>query len=125
MALDSLDIHSTDAQITVAAQRGASALRNATDLQHIHDIIENANGNAMATLGPDATNNALAETRVKELYFTHRYLEAHPAAIEDAVRQAVDQKAMVEEVSQEAADALDAHGGVAARLRYSLALAAD
>jgi hypothetical protein len=40
------------------------------------------------------------------------------AEAEELVRAAIDQGAMVEHVSGEAAERLDAHGGVAARLRY-------
>jgi hypothetical protein len=55
---------------------------------------------------------------VRELYLTGRYLEEHMADAEDAVRQALDQGAEVEQVSIDAAAQLDAHGGLAARLRY-------
>jgi hypothetical protein len=57
---------------------------------------------------------------VRDLYITHRYLEDHPAEAEAAVRSAIDQAASVEEVSGAAAEQLDAHGGMAARLRYRL-----
>jgi hypothetical protein len=40
------------------------------------------------------------------------------ADAEEAVRQALDQGASVEQVAGEAAEKLDEHGGVAARLRY-------
>ena len=53
-----------------------------------------------------------------ELYLTHRYLEDFPPDAEDAVRAALDQDALVEEVSGAAAGWLDEHGGVAAHLRY-------
>jgi peptide subunit release factor 1 (eRF1) len=120
LSLDSLDIHATEAQIIAAAQKGASTLRDMMDLQHIQSIVEHANGSDLATLGPEATRLALGQARVRELYFTPRYLADHTADVEDAVRAAVDQKATVEQVSQEAAARLDAFGGIAARLRYAL-----
>jgi hypothetical protein len=64
---------------------------------------------------------ALDQRRVRDLYITHRYLETHAAEAEGAVRSAIDQAASVEEVSGVAAAQLDAHGGMAARLRYRLA----
>ena len=40
------------------------------------------------------------------------------AEAEEAVREALDQGAAVEQLSREAAAALDEHGGLGARLRY-------
>src|SRR5450756_672943 len=75
----------------------------------------------LGALGPTATRETLDQRRVRDLFLTHRYLENHAAEAEDAVRSAIDQGAMVEEVSGAAAEQLDAHGGMAARLRYRVA----
>lgn len=122
--LPSLDVHATPAQIEAAVQEGASALRNASDLRHIAEGIEQEAGEGLSAVGPVAAQRELQQARVRELYFTHRYLEEHAAELEEAVRAALGQDASVEEVSGEAARALDEHGGVLARLRYRTAVAA-
>ena len=116
--LESLDIHASEAEITVAAELGASALRDALDLHQIEEIMGHANGNGSVALGPAATCEALEQLQVRELYLTHAFIEDHAADADDAVRNALDQHALVEEVSREAARQLDGHGGMAARLRY-------
>lgn len=118
--LESLDIHASEAEITVAVEHGASTLRDALDLHQIEDILGQANGNGLVTLGPAATRHALEQSRVRELYLTHAFIEEHAVDAEDAVRKALSQDALVEEVSREAARRLDGHGGMAARLRYRL-----
>jgi len=118
--LDSLDIHATDAQIATAAQQGASRLRDATDLRRISEIIDRAKADGTVALGPAATRRALEQARVRELYLTHQYVEHHLADAEEAVRAAVAQGAVIEEVSPNVAQRLDEHGGMGARLRYAL-----
>jgi hypothetical protein len=119
--LESLDVHATEAEIAAAAEHGASTLRDASDLHQIEDIMGDANGSGLVALGPAATRDALEQSRVRELYLTHAFIEEHAADAEDAVRKALAQGALVEEVSREAARRLDGHGGMAARLRYRLA----
>lgn len=116
--LDTLDIHATDAQIAAAAQHGASLLRDNTDLRNVSEIIDRADANGTVAVGPAATRHALGQLRVRELYFTHQYVEDHLADAEEAVRAALAQGAAIEEVSRDAAHRLDAHGGMGARLRY-------
>lgn len=118
--LDALDIHATEAQIAAAAQQGASQLRDDTDLRHVDEIIDHAQANGTVALGPAATRRALEQSRVRELYLTHRYVEDQLSDAEEAVRAAVAQGAAVEEVSRGAAQRLDEHGGMGARLRYGL-----
>ena len=115
---EDLDIHATDAEVADAARRGAASLRNAFDLGRIVDIVGKAEANGLGAVGPAATWQCLQQTCVQELYLTHRYLEEHAAAAEDAVRSAIEQDASVEEVSGAAAARLDALGGIAARLRF-------
>lgn len=118
LSLESLDIHSTDPEIAAAAEEGASVLRSAVDLKRIEEVIEQATGSGLAALGPAETREALEQSRVRDLYLTHAFVEDHAAEAEDAVRSALSQGACVEEVSREAARQLDGHGGMAARLRY-------
>ena len=116
----SLDIHASEAELARAAHAAASTLRNAVDAARIADIVDRGEATGLGSLGPAATRQTLDQARVRELYLTHRYLEDHAAEAEAAVRSAIDQSASVEEVSGVAAAQLDAHGGMAARLRYRL-----
>jgi hypothetical protein len=118
LQLESLHADASDAEIAAAAGAGASALRDAADLRQIAEIVTASAGEGKATLGPAATRHALERRTVRELYLTARFLEDHMAEAEEAVRQALDQGAVVEQVTREAAARLDEHGGVAARLRY-------
>lgn len=117
----SLDIHASRAELAAAARDAASKLRNAMDAARIAEIIDGSNATGLGATGPAATRETLDQRRVRELYLTHQYLENHPAESEEAVRSAIDQGAVIEEVSGTAAEQLDAHGGMAARLRYRLA----
>jgi hypothetical protein len=116
----SLDIHASEADLVEAAQAGASALRNVMDAAQIAEMVDGGEATGLGAVGPAATRQALDQARVRELYVTHRYLEDNAAEAEAAVRAAIDQSALVEEVSGVAAEQLDAHGGMAARLRYRL-----
>jgi hypothetical protein len=116
----SLDIHASDSQLREAARTAASTLRDAMDAARIAEIIDAGHATGLGAVGPAATRETLDQARVRELYLTHRYLESHAAEAEAAVRSAIDQAATVEEVSGSAATHLDAHGGMAARLRYPL-----
>ena len=114
----SLDIHASDADLVAAAQAAASTLRNARDGARIAEILDRGEARGLGTVGPAATRATLEQGRVRELYLTRSYLENHAVEAETAVRSAMHQRAWVEEVSGIAAERLDAHGGMAARLRY-------
>jgi len=118
LELASLDVHASEADITEAARTGVSTLRDAFDAQRIDEIAEHAGAHGLGVIGPADTRQALDQGCVRELYVTHRYLEAHGAEAEAAVRFALDQDALVEEVSGSAAARLDQHGGMAAGLRF-------
>jgi len=117
-ALDSLDVHASEATIAEAARAAASRLTEALDSKRIDLIAEHAGAHGLGTLGPAETRQALEQGSVRELYLTHRYLEDHAADAETAVRSALDQDASVEEVSGTAAERLNEHGGMAAGLRF-------
>jgi hypothetical protein len=121
LQLQSLDVNASDAEIAGAAQTGASALRDARHVRGITEIVGQPNEGGLVAIGPAAARTALEQASVRELYLTPRYIEDHPADAEGAVRQALDQGAVVEEAGREAAALLDQHGGLAARLRYRLA----
>ena len=118
--LESLDVHASEAEIAAAAEHGASTLRDISDLRRIDEMTSDAGGSGLAALGPSETRQALERSQVRELYFTPLFVEAHGADAEEAVRMALSQGAMVEEVSRSVAAELDAHGGMAAILRYRL-----
>ena len=115
-----LHIHATEAQVTAAAQDGASQLRDQMDLRHVLEITGDAGDEATVTARPAETRQALEQGRVRELYFTAEYAENHLAEAEAAVRSAIAQGAFVEEVSRAVAERLDGFGGIGARLRYAL-----
>jgi hypothetical protein len=123
--LESLHADASDAEIAAAAKLGASALRDAADLRRVAEIVGAESAHGVAALGPAATRRALERLTVRELYVTGRFLEDHMAEAEDAVRQALDQGALVEQVSGDAAARLDEHGGLAARLRYRVTEATE
>ena len=125
LQLESLHADASEAEVIAAAKLGASALRDAADLRQIAEIVSADASRDAGALGPVAARRALARHTVRELYFTGRYLEDHMADAEDAVRQALDQGALIEQVSNEAAARLEEHGGIAARLWYRARTEAD
>ena len=118
LAIDSLDMHASNAEIADAARAGGSTLRNAHDAARIRDIAERAGARGLGTTGADDTEWALAQSCVRDLYFTRTYRECHEADADDVVRAALNQRASVEEVSGFAATLLDEYGGLAAGLRF-------
>ena len=120
--VQSLDVHATDAQLLATAQASASQLRDTVDLARVSDILVDAETRRTASCGEEATRSALEQGSVRELYFTERFFLDHRTVAEQAVRDAFDQGALVEEVSRDVAALLDAHGGIGARLRYALAV---
>ncbi|MGH7677776.1 MAG: hypothetical protein ACRENU_04865 [Gemmatimonadaceae bacterium] len=115
---EGLDVHATPAELRSAARSAASALREDMERMEIAGIADHEAAQGVAALGPADTRRTLDEARVRVLYLTHRYLDDHAFEAEDAVRAAIRQGAVVEEVSGRAAALLDGHGGMAARLRY-------
>ncbi|HEU4997287.1 MAG TPA: hypothetical protein VFT29_20865, partial [Gemmatimonadaceae bacterium] len=116
-----LDIHASRARIADLARAAASMLRDTVDAKRIAQISDEAAASGQGAVGPAASRAALDQHRVRELYITRRYLLDHALETEASVRSALDQGAIVEEVSGGAAAALDARGGMAAQLRYRLA----
>jgi hypothetical protein len=119
LELEALDVHSSESQVEEAARDGAAALRDALELRRIEEAIEKGTPEGAAAIGLTATHSALEQRRVRELYFTSRWLEDHPGDAEQVVSAALEQRAAVAEVSGVAARMLDEHGGVAALLRFA------
>jgi hypothetical protein len=120
LSVDSLDVHSSRAVITAAAEQGASALRDKMDLQRIVEIADRSSGIGVGALGFEATLHALEQSAVRDLYLTRSFIENHQAEAEVATRLALSGGALVEEVSGAGAAMLDENDGIAARFRYRL-----
>ncbi|MGH7617959.1 MAG: hypothetical protein ACREPM_12080, partial [Gemmatimonadaceae bacterium] len=118
MPLDSLDVHSSDADMAAAARAGASVLRNRADRASLETIVELAGAHGLGAVGTDDAHIALEGACVRELYLTQQYRLDHAADAEGLVRAAIDQDAGVEEVSGSAADYLADQGGIAVSLRF-------
>lgn len=114
----SLDVHASEAEIAAGARAGAAELRDMADAKRVGEIADAAAAHGLGAVGPAATKYALEQACVRDLYVTDRYLSRHERDAEDAVRAALDQGAVVEEVSGKAAELLDADGGIAAGLRF-------
>jgi hypothetical protein len=114
----SLDVHASEADIAERARSAASELRDTVDARRIAEIIELAGAQGLGRIGPDEAFAALEHSSVRDLYVTHRFLEDHAAEAERAIRAALDQDASVEEVSGQAAERLNEHGGMAVGLRF-------
>ena len=72
-------------------------------------------------VGVKDIERALVNGQVRELYLTSAFVQDHTDEAVDAIRRAFDEGAKVEHVSGDAAQRLDAAGGIAARLRFTIA----
>lgn len=117
--LGRLDVHATHAQISEAAERGATEARRERDLALVADLLERHAAGGHGIAGLASTLEALHEHAVDSLYFTGNFLKAHPHDAELLVRIAFEQNVHPEYVSGSAAERLDtAAGGVGASLRF-------
>ncbi|HEU4721569.1 MAG TPA: hypothetical protein VFS59_09430 [Gemmatimonadaceae bacterium] len=118
LALPSLDVHASMARIAESARAGASTLRDAWASRQLDEIATRASAGGLGVLGREETARALALSSVRSLLVSERYQAEHPADVESAVRSALDQDASVDVVCRSAGRDLDAHGGIAALLRF-------
>ena len=118
LELESLDVHSSTDDIAEAARQGASTLRDDADRKRIDEVVDALGAKGLGVVGLENTRDALDQDCVRELYVTPRYLEEHAKEANIAIGRALDQDALVEEVSNHAADLLDMHGGITASLRF-------
>ena len=116
--VESLDVHSSDAQLAEIARSGASKLRDTLDDRRIGEIVDLAGAHGLGAVGPAEAREALDQSSVYDLYITHRYVEDHAPEAEEAIRAALVQDASIEEVSGPAAERLSQYGGMAAGLRF-------
>ena len=120
--LDSLDVHSTDAEISHAAAGAASALRDTADGRRLTEIRDAAGSHALGVVGFEEARLALDQRCVRDLLVTRRFIDGHAAEAERAIRDALAQDAIVEEVARGVAARLDEVGGIVAGLRFRPAL---
>jgi hypothetical protein len=118
LSLDSLDVHASTAQIAEAARRGASTLRHAWTRRQLDEIATEARAGGLGVLGRKETERALERASVRALFVSERYLADHAADAVAVLRAAIDQDATIEEVTGDPSRELDAHGGIAALLRF-------
>lgn len=118
LGLDSFDVNASEAEIAEMARTSASTLRNAFDARRIEELVGLAAAQGLGMIGAPDTRMALSQSSVRELYLTQGYLKEHASEAEEAIRSALEQDAVVEEVSGSAAALLDEHGGMAAGLRF-------
>ena len=115
----SLDVHSTDAQISSAAERGATEASRERDAALVDEILARQGAYGKGLSGWKGTLEALRQGAVNRLCFTDRFLSEHPVETEQAVALAFEQDGEVEHVSGAGAERLDAEGtGIGVRLRF-------
>jgi hypothetical protein len=114
-----LHIWASDAEIRDAAERAASELQDAEDLEGVDSAIAQAAGARRGATGAEATLRALASGAVEDLYVSDAFIQRSPEDAEAAVRGALANGARPQIVCGDAADLLNEKAqGIAARLRY-------
>ena len=116
--LTGLDVHSSEARIRAAAEHAASAASEEHDVELVVALLDASAAGTQGASGPRATIDALEACAVECLFFTSAFMLRHPTRTETLVRLALAQSADVEHVAGQAADRLDAAGGVGATLRF-------
>lgn len=107
------------AQVREEVRAAAGDLSEAGHLALVGELADAARSGSLGSLGPEATEKALAEGRVDTLLLSRSFIREHPDFADRCVGAAFAQGADVEEVSGEAGERLDHEGkGVAARLRF-------
>lgn len=117
----SLDVHATDASLAGSAREHASRLRAREDLERVDEVVAAKARGGAGAVGVKDIERALLNGQVRELYLTSAFVQEHSDEAVDAIRRAFDEGARVEHVSGDAAQRLDAAGGIAARLRFTIA----
>jgi hypothetical protein len=116
-----LDVHANDATLAESAREHASRLRAREDLERVDEVVAAKARGGAGAVGVKDIERALVNGQVRELYLTSAFVQAHADEAVDAIRRAFDEGAHVEHVSGDAAQRLDAAGGIAARLRFTIA----
>ena len=120
-AVVAIDVHTNDAGLAEAARLHASRMREAEDVERVEQVVAARAKGGTGAVGVKDTVHALVMRQVRELYLTSAFVKEHADEAVDAIRRAFDEGATVEHVSGNAAQKLDAAGGIAARLRFTIA----
>jgi hypothetical protein len=120
-AVISMDVHAPDAALAESAREHASRLRARDDLERVEHVVSAKARGGTGAVGVKDIERALVNGQVRELYLTSAFVHDHNDEAVDAIRRAFDEGAKVEHVSGDAAQRLDAAGGIAARLRFTIA----
>jgi stalled ribosome rescue protein Dom34 len=123
-AVIALDVHDNEARLAELAREHASRLRAAEDLQRVEEVLSANAAGGTGAVGLRDIDRALLNGQVHELYLTSTFVDDHADEAVSAIRRAFDESATVEHVSGDAAEKLDAAGGIAARLRFIIESAA-
>jgi hypothetical protein len=115
-----LDVHATEASLAESAREHASRLRAAEDLERVEQVVSATAEGSTGAVGASDTARALANGQVRELFVTSAFMNEHADEALEAIRRAFDKGATVEHVAGDAAERLDAAGGIAARLRFTI-----
>jgi hypothetical protein len=124
-AIVPLDIHDNLSRLAELAREHASRLRSAEDLKRVEEVLSANAAGGTGAVGLADIDRALFNGQVHELYVTSDFVEKHADEAVTAIRRAFDESATVEHVSGEAANVLDAAGGIAARLRFTIQPASE
>jgi Bacterial archaeo-eukaryotic release factor family 10 len=116
-----IDVHDNEAALAKAAREHASRLRRADDLKRVEDVVVATAKGGTGAMGLQDIDRALLNGQVHELYITSTFVNEHSDEAVSAIRRAFEEGATVEHVSGDAAERLDAAGGIAARLRFTIA----
>lgn len=120
-AVSSIDIHDNEPRLAEIARHEVSRLRAAEDLKRVEEVLSANKAGGVGAVGLKDIDRALFNRQVHELYVTTTFVTEHADEAESAIRRAFDESATVEHVAGDAAERLDAAGGIAARLRFTLA----
>ena len=119
-AVVSIDVHDKESRLAELARGHASRLRAAEDLKRVEEVLSANAAGGTGAVGLKEIDQALFNGQVHELFLTSTFVNEHADEAVNAIRQAFDKSATVEHVSGDAAERLDAEGGIAARLRFTL-----
>jgi hypothetical protein len=115
-----VDVHDNEARLAEITREHASRLRAAEDLKRVDDVLAANAAGGTGAVGLADIDRALFNGQVHELFVTSDFVEKHADEAVSAIRRAFDESATVEHVSGDAAQRLDAAGGIAARLRFTI-----
>lgn len=115
----SLHVDVKESEARDAAEEAASELTKSLQHAHLDDLLDRARSGGLGCLGMDETIRALMERRVGLLLLSRNLIRDAPDVADHCVGAAFEQNADVEELSDLAADKLDAEGeGIGAVLRF-------